>query len=726
MEKLLYEYQSRIDHANSETGVSSHCCFCSMQCAIELRVETASSRISGIQPIKDFPVASGKACPKGIVAHEHARHRERLTMPLLRKGGELTMVSWEEALSAVADRIRTIQQRYGSDAFAVFGGGSLTNEKAYLLGKFARVALRTKNIDYNGRYCMSSAATAMNKVFGVDRGMTVPLSDIPLAKLILIVGANIADCQPTMLPYLRQAQKNGAKIVVVDPRKTTTAKMADLHVAIKPGTDSALMNGILHVMVEEDLIDSSFIAERTVGFEEVADAVRSYTPAKTAQLTDVPAEDIVQIARWYGTAETALLLTARGIEQQARGVNNVISCLNLVLASGKIGKPGCGYGAVTGQGNGQGGREHGQKADQLPGYRLIENPEDRAYIASVWGIDECELPGKGKSAYELFEDMAKGEIKGLFVLASNPVTSSPNSSFVKKAVAGLDTLVVVDLFLTETAKMADIVLPGSAWTEDEGTMTNLEGRVIVRRAAQKPPGQARLDWRILADLAKLLGKERFFSYDSTEDIFEELRLASAGGKADYSGITYSKIEQQRGVFWPCPSDDHPGTERMFTERFAHSHGKAVFYPVQFEPPKEMPDEEYPYTLTTGRLMIHYLTGVQTRRTVLLNSRQPAPYVEMHPQTAAASQVEDGERVELVTRRGSAKFKVKVTTAIRPDTLFVPMHWEEEQSVNLLTLAELDPESRMPEFKLCAVSIKKINSKAEGERTHELEKIGLGR
>ncbi|BCJ85191.1 formate dehydrogenase subunit alpha [Effusibacillus dendaii] len=735
MQELLRAFQHKVDQSVREVGVSSHCPFCSMQCAIELRVDPTLMKITGVQPIKEFPVSAGKACPKGIVAHEHSRHWERLTLPLIRKNGQLTIAAWEEALSEIVHRFQSIQTKYGCDAVSVFGGGSLTNEKAYLLGKFARIALRTRNIDYNGRYCMSSAATAMNKTFGIDRGMTIPLHDIPLAKMILIVGANVADCQPTMLPYFRQAQKNGGKIVVVDPRYTNTAKIADLHLAVRPGTDSALMNGILHVMIQENRIDHGFIEERTSGFERVKETVRSYSPERVADITGIPAEQIVQIARWYGEAETAIVYTARGIEQQAKGVQNVVSCLNLVLASGKIGKPGCGYGAITGQGNGQGGREHGQKSDQLPGYRSIENPEHRMYLASVWGVDEQEIPGKGKSAYELFQAMADGEIKGMFILASNPLTSSPDSRFVKKALAGLDTLVVVDLFLTETAKMADIVLPGSAWTEDEGTMTNLEGRVILRRASQNPPGQARLDWQILCELARRLGKKKHFAYETAEDIFEELRLASQGGRADYSGISYEKIERQKGVFWPCISDEDPGTERMFTERFAHPDGKAVFHAVEYQDSKEQPDSDFPFFLTTGRLMLHYLTGVQTRRTVSLNAKAPEPFVEMHPITANQKGVQDGDWVELRTRQGKARFRVKLTPHIRPDTLFVPIHWEYDQSANLLTSAELDPESKMPEFKICAVSFAKISSEpedngenhlTEGEKEHEQTKIGAGR
>ncbi|MCX7568487.1 nitrate reductase [Tumebacillus sp. DT12] len=687
------------------TNVLSHCCFCSMQCALELTVD-GDEEIVRAHPAPAFPVASGKACAKGVFAHEHARHRERLTTPLLRQGDRFVPISWEEALNRITERFRSLQDQYGRDSVAVFGGGSLTNEKAYLLGKFARVALGTANIDYNGRYCMSSAAAALNKAFGLDRGMTVPLSDIPLARCILIVGSNIAECQPTMIPYLRQAKAGGAKVIVVDPRRTQTAKGADLHAAVRPGSDVALMNGILHILLRDDLIDWSFIEKRTLSFEAVRETVAAYTPERVAEVTGVPASDIEQIARWYGTAETAIIFTARGIEQQARGVDNVLACINLVLATGQIGRPGSGFGAVTGQANGQGGREHGMKADQLPGYRMIDNPVDRQHIANVWGVDERELPGKGMSAYELFEGADRGDIRGMFVMASNPATSSPNTHLVKRALQDLDFLVVTDLFLTETAQFADVVLPGSAWTEDEGTMTNLEGRIVLRRAAQRPPGEARLDWQILCELAERLGKGSFFAFEETEDIYDELRRASAGGRADYAGASYQKIAEQQGVFWPCPNESHSGTERMFADSFAHPHGKAVFHAVTHRPLSEEPDRDYPLHLTNGRLLHHYLTGVQTRRTSRLHARDPHPQVEMHPATAARYGVVAGETVEIATRRGSVPMRVKITADMREDLLFAPIHWEHAESINLLTLADLDPISRMPEFKHCAAALRK--------------------
>ncbi|ADG05893.1 molybdopterin oxidoreductase family protein [Kyrpidia tusciae] len=703
-----------------DSGVRSHCCFCSMQCAVRLEAKPSGEGLD-LRPDPGFPVAGGRLCQKGFHAHLHVSHPERLTTPLVRRRGGFAAVSWAQALEEAAARLQSIQGRYGAGAVGVFGGGSLTNETAYLLGKFARVALRTPFIDYNGRYCMSSAAAAMNRSFGLDRGLTNPLDDIPAADIILLVGANVAECQPTMMSYFRRAQKRGGRLVVIDPRETATARVADVHLRIRPGTDWILMNGLLRAMIAEGWIDEDFIARRTSGFEAVREAAAPYTPERVEARTGVPAGVVVDLARQFSLAPRGMIFTARGVEQQVRGVDNVQACINLILATGKIGRPGCGFGAITGQGNGQGGREHGQKADQLPGYRSIEDPAARRHVARVWGVDERDLPGPGTSAFEMFQQMTAGRIRGLLILGSNPVASSPHRSLVRRALASLDTLVVIDILPSETARMADILLPGSAWTEQEGTTTNLEGRVILRRQATSPPGRARLDWRILCDLAAALGKGRHFSYSCAEEIFHELRRASAGGEADYFGITYERIERENGVFWPCPDLDRPGQARLFADRFAHPDGRARFFPVSEEGRRpEQPDMEYPFYLTTGRVVDHYLTGTQTRRTERLVRRTPGPYVEIHPETAAAFGIGDGERVRLRTRRGKAEYPAKVTDRIRPDTLFVPCHWEGDECVNQLTDDRLDPISRMPSFKCCAAALEKVGAEhttSKGEDVH---------
>lgn len=688
-----------------EKTTKTECPYCSVQCTMNLHEEKALHVARyAVSPNKEDPVTDGRMCVKGLNAHVHALDDRRLRHPMVRDGENWRTVSWEEALRRIRTEIIRLQSKFGHDTIGVYGGGSLTNEECYLLGKFARVALRTKYIDYNGRFCMSAAAGASNLTFGVDRGLTNPLSEVPLAKCIILAGTNLAECQPTIMQYFRKARQEGCKIIVIDPRETATCSIADLHLKVRPGYDAALVNGMLKILILEGYVDHAFVAERTNGYEELAAHVAGVSLAEVAALTGVAPEHIAEAARIYGGAETGMIFTARGVEQHASGVANVRNFLNMALLTGKIGKPGCGYGAITGQANGQGGREHGQKADQLPGYRLIENPEHRAYIADVWGVPEAELPRKGLSAYEMMEAIHRGEIKGLIILGSNPIVSNPNSHLVEKALRKLKFLLVIDLFESETGRLADILLPGSSYLEDEGTMTQLEGRVMVRRAIKALPGKARLDWRILCDIAEALGKGSYFRYSSAEDIFNELRLASRGGKADYYGMTYEKLERGHGVFWPCPDEEHPGTERMFDERFAHEDGRARLAPIEHQSPKERATKRYPYLLTTGRVLQHYLSGVQTRNTFELNSKYPEPLLEIHPDTAQTIGLIQGGHATVKSKRGTIRLKVKLSAKIRRDTVFVPFHWGDDQCINRLTNPELDPTCRMPEFKVCAVQI----------------------
>jgi assimilatory nitrate reductase catalytic subunit len=400
-----------------------------------------------------------------------------------------------------------------------------------------------------------------------------------------------------------------------------------------------------------------------------------------------------------------MVLTARGPEQQARGVNNTLAYLNLALALGKVGAPFSGFGSITGQGNGQGGREHGQKADQLPGYRRIADPAARAHVAAVWGVSPADLPGPGKSAYDLLSSIGSPDgIRALVVMGSNIVVSAPDAHAIERRLKSLEFLAVSDFFLSETAKLADVVLPAAQWAEEDGTTTNLEGRVILRRRAFDPPEGVRTDVDVLCALASRLGQAHRFSYGSSEEVFDELRRATSGGPADYAGMTYERIDAEDGIFWPCPADTHPGTPRLFLDRFPTASGRARFHAVAHEPPAEERDDDYPLFLTTGRVMPHYQSGTQTRRVAALDALMPDPFAELHPVTAGLAHLSHGDRVSITTRRGTAIFTLKVTPAIREDTVFVPFHWGGERSANRLTHAALDPISRMPEFKVCAARI----------------------
>jgi len=675
-----------------------------------------------------FPVNNGGLCIKGWTAGEILGHPDRLLTPLIRDAsGQLAAASWDAALDFIARRIEEVQSRDGPDAVGVFGGGSLTNEKAYLLGKFARVALGTSNIDYNGRFCMSSAAAATTKAFGLDRGLPFPLEDIAHAGVVLLVGSNVAETMPPIMQYFEAQQENGGKLIVVDPRRSATALWATRHLSLRPGSDAALANGLLHLLIRDNLIDRSYIRDRTDGFDEVRRTVAMYWPEHVERLTGVPEAALIDAARLLGTSPSAMILTARGPEQQVHGVNNALAYINIALALGAVGKPFSGYGCLTGQGNGQGGREHGQKADQLPGYRRIDDPAARAHVARVWSVPESTIPGPGKSAYELLDSLGqKGGVRALLVMGSNVVVSAPNAVHVERRLKALDLLVVVDFFLSETAQLAHVVLPSAQWAEEDGTMTNLEGRVILRRRAVEPPAGVRTDLEVLSALARRMGKQRYFPASESRDVFEELRHASRGGPADYSGISYERIEAEGGVFWPCPSADHPGTSRLFADTFPTPSGRARFHAVRHQPPAEDRDAEYPLYLTTGRVLAHYQSGTQTRRVGQLRDAMREPLAEMHPVTARLAQLCNGELMTLTTRRGSATFRLRVTPTIREDTVFVPFHWGGEQSANRLTNPSLDPTSKMPEFKVCAVRAKAHAPGGEGREGREGREGGEGR
>ncbi len=705
--------------ASGEQGPSAavshtvtHCPYCSLQCGMEL-VQRSAAALE-VRP-SAFPTNRGTMCQKGWTSAALLEHPDRLTTPLIRdsREAELRPASWEEALERVTAELRGAAQRHGRDAVGVFGGGGLTNEKAYQLGKFARVALRTSAIDYNGRFCMSSAATASQRAFGLDRGMPFPLEDLAKTGAILLVGSNLVETMPPVMAYFDDQRIAGGKLVVIDPRATLTARRAHLHLQPMPGTDLALANALLHIAIREGFVDEEFVQQRTSGFHFVEQCVGAYWPDRVERMTGVPIDDMHRAVQLLAQAPTAMVLTGRGPEQQSKGTDTVQAFINLALALGHAGRPLCGYGCLTGQGNGQGGREHGQKADQLPGYRRIDDPEAREHVAAVWGIDPDDLPGVGRSAWEMLDAIGSdGGVHALLVMGSNIAVSAPDSTRVQRRLADLDFLVVADMFVSETARRADVVLPTTQWAEEDGTMTNFEGRVVLRRAALRAPAGVRSDLEILEGLAQRLGcGERFASQPKA--VFDELRRASAGGRADYAGITWERIAAEDGVFWPCPDEQHPGTPRLFLEAFATPDGRARFHSVRHRKAAEEPDDEFPLYLTTGRTIAHYQSGTQTRRVPALGAAEPEAYVELHPVLARQLQIQDDDLVGLRTRRGTAAARARLTPDIRPDTLFMPFHWSGDGRANLLTNPALDPDSKMPEFKVCAVRIESVGPEPRG-------------
>jgi len=713
--------------AEPERLVKTHCCFCGQQCGIQLKVR--DNEVIGFEPWEEFPFNRGMLCPKGVKRYLQGAHPDRLTTALRRDESSphgFSPMPYEDAIAKVAGEIARIQQAHGNSAIAVLSGASLTTEKTYLMGKFARVCLRTPYIDYNGRLCMVSAGAANKKAFGIDR-VTNPWADMIGADVIWVAGSNVAECAPITTNYLWQAREQGAKIIIQDPRITPIARTCDLFLPVKPGRDAALFAGVLRLMIDNGWIDRGFIDTSTVGFDAVAEYCRQWTVARTAEVTGVPERSIRQAAEWWGQAKTSFLLHARGIEHHSNGVENTLGAINLVLASGRIGTPESGYGTITGQANGQGGREHGQKCDQLPGWRDISNPDHRRFIAGVWRVDEKDIPGPGVDAYELFRKIDAGEIKGLLSICFNPIVSLPDNTVVKRALEKLEFYAAIDFFLNDTARFADVVLPGSLHEEDEGTVTQIEGRVIKINKAIDCPGDARQDWKIIQDIARALERPNGFTFGGPREIFEELRRASKGGVADYSGITYEKIEQQMGVFWPCYSDDprtgepvdHPGTPRLFERGsynpiargsgpFYFPDGKARFNVAEYRAAVDDAGGEYPLFLTTGRVVSQFLSGTQTRRIGPLVAQYPEPRIEMHPKLAAKIGVGDGDWATAETRRGTITLRAMVVTTIRPDTIFIPYHWAGDKSANRLTVAAQDPISKIPQYKVCGCRVRKAD------------------
>lgn len=684
---------------------TTHCPYCALQCAMNL--EPGPDGRLTVRPAP-FPTNRGGLCRKGWTSAELLTVPDRLTRPLIRanRGSDLVETDWDTALDHVAERLLSLRAESGPDAVAVFGGGGLTNEKSYALGKFARLALASSQIDYNGRFCMSSAAAAGTRAFGLDRGMPFPLTDVAEAEAVLLAGANPAETMPPMMGHL-----SAPALIVVDPRRTATARVAldrgGLHLAPRPGTDLALALGLLHAARVRGWCDEPFVAERTTGFDAAWEHAAAWWPERTEQVTGVPAASIRAAADLLGRAarnRSAYVLTGRGTEQHAKGTDTVSAWINLALALGLPGRHGSGYGCITGQGNGQGGREHGQKADQLPGYRRIDDPDAREHVARVWGVDPGTLPGPGRSAFELLDALgAPDGPRALLLFGSNPVVSAPHTARVRDRLNSLDLLVAADFVLSETAAAADVVLPVAQWAEEGGTMTNLEGRVLRRARATAPPEGVWTDLEVLSALAVRLGQptERFPTDPDT--VLAELGRASAGGPADYSGVTPQRLADGQALYWPVRTPTG-STPRPFLDSFAHPDGRARLVPVDHRPPAETTDPEYPLVATTGRLMGHYQSGAQTRRVAELDGAEPEAYVEVHPDTAARAGLAAGDWARVTSRRGRTRARVRLEPTARLDTVFLPFHFAGEQSANNLTHPALDPVSRMPEFKVSAVRL----------------------
>lgn len=699
----------------SSTAAATHCPYCALQCAMSV-----TPGADAAEP-RDFPTNRGRLCRKGWTSPEVLRATDRLTTPLVRGGdGELHPTSWARALDVVAEGLQRLQADHGRACVALFGGGGLTNEKAYTLGKFARAVLGTPYVDYNGRFCMSSAAAAVNRGLGLDRGLPFPLADLGGAAAVLLVGGNPAETMPPFVQHLSGVRERGG-LVVVDPRRTPTAALTEdgggVHLQNLPGTDLELLLGLLHLVSVGDGLDEPYLAERVTGVEATLGSVAAWYPERVEAVTGVPADELRAVARLLVAASPgrggagAYVLTGRGAEQHAHGTDIVTAAINLALGLGLPGRVGSGYGCLTGQGNGQGGREHGQKADQLPGYRSITDPAARAHVAGVWGIDAAALPGPGVPAMELLGRLG-ADLRALLVHGSNLVVSAPDADRVAERLRALDLLVVCDFVPSETALLADVVLPVTQWAEEEGTMTTLEGRVVRRRRAVQAPDGVRSELDVWADLAERLGSPVHLEREPAA-AFAELARASAGGRADYAGLSHARLDGSEELYWPCPSPDHPGTPRALLDRFAHPDGRARMIPVAPTPVADDLRAGYREYVVTGRVLAHYQSGAQTRRVAELHRAEPTAFAQLHPATAERLGIEEGADVRLTTARGDCVVPARLSMDVRPEVVFVPFHFPGEQRANALTNPATDPVSGMPEFKVSAVRLAAVE--AEGLR-----------
>ncbi len=649
------------------------------------------------QPWSRHPISRGELCIKGWNAHQFIHHRDRLQKPQIKENNRFREATWEEALQLVANRFKQIKKEMGPDSLAVLASAKGTNEENYVAQKFTRAVLGTNNIDHCARLCHASTVAGLAQAFG-SGAMTNSVPDIEEANCIFIIGSNTSSQHPLIATRIWAAKEKGARIIVADPRKIQLCEIADIYLPMKSGTDVALLNGMMKVIIDQGLEDKEFIKERTEGFDELLKILEQVSLAEIAEITQVPAEDIEKAARIYAQAERASLIYSMGITQHTTGTDNVMSTANLAMLTGNLGKPGTGVNPLRGQNNVQGACDMGSLPNVFSGYQAVINDELRAKMAKAWGV--AELPAKvGLTLIEMMNAAASGELKAMYIIGENPLLSDPDINHVRQALEKLDFLVVQDIFPTEVTAVADVILPAACWAEQDGTFTNTDRRVQRVRKAVDPPGEARPDWQITCQLAGLMGASDLFAFTSAEEIFAEACQVTPL----YHGMSYKALEQPDGLQWPCPSEGHPGTTVLHQQQF--SRGKGKFHPVAYREPAEVPDKSYPYLLTTGRVISQWHTGSMTRRSPALESEFPEAFIEINPGDARELGIKDSEQVEVSSRRGKIQLKALVTDKIKQGIVFIPFHYA-ESAANVLTNPALDPVAKIPELKVCAVKIQK--------------------
>jgi len=667
--------------------VPTICPYCSCGCGIHLVVK--DGRIIGQEPWKEHPVNEGSNCPKGKNAYHYIYSKDRLKMPLVRKNGELQETSWEEALDLVASKLKEATP----EDFGFIASCRSSNEDAYVMQKFTRVVVGTNNVEYCGRLCHSPAATALIPAMG-SGAMQTSQPEIELADCFFLAGVNINETFPMVMRRVLRAKARGAKVIYTDPRKTATARyLADIHLQLRSGTDAALIDAMMRIILDEGLEDKEFIASKTAGFDELRDSLSKVDLKEAEKITGVPLEKIREAAITYAKAERGCILYDQGISQHYVGTDNVRNHANLALLCGHAGKPGSGINSMRGQINGEGGGDMGCLCVFYPGFKPVSE-ESAKFFEQAWGVDN--LPTEPGITYI---DMLY-KCPYLYIVGADPMMVVPDVNNLKKALEKANFIVVQDIFPTEISKLAHVVLPAATWVEREATHTWIDRRVQKINKVVDPPGEAKPDWWIICQLAERMGYKDKFNFTSSGDIFEEVRSCVP----QYKGITYERLAKTiGGIHWPCPAEDHPGTPTMFLEKFGTPDGLGHFQAVEYKPPAEVPDEEYPYFLTTGRSIFHYHTGAMTRRTPKLNDEISQGFVEVNPEDANKVGVKDKDVVTLKTRRGSIEAEAKVTDEVPPGLLFVPLHFP-DSCANVLTISALDPSAKCAETKVCAANM----------------------
>lgn len=698
------ELRGRVSESRAvDRWVRTTCGYCSVGCGMLLGVR--DGKAVAVQGDPDHPVNRGRLCPKGLSEHQAISADGRLTAPLI----DNRPASWEQAIDRVVDGFRAIIDEHGPGSVAVLSTGQLVTEEFYALGKLVRLGMGLQHYDGNTTLCMASAVAGYKRSFGTD-GPPGCYDDFDLADVVVLWGANVADNHPLLAP--RIMGPNRPYLIAIDPRVTKTAMLADLHVPVKPRGDVALLNGILAVLVQEGLVDLDRARLHTEGLDELLAALQGWTAERAAEEAGVDASVVRDLAHRIVNAERCVLAWTMGVNHSVQGTDTVTLLNTLAVLTGHIGREGASPFSITGQCNAMGTRETGFTAS-MPGYRNYDDPAARAELAGLLGIDEHRLPSERGRAYpDIINAVVSGKIKGLWIIATNPVVSYPNRATLEFALNALDLLVVQDAFETPTTALADVVLPAAMWGEKDGTFTNSERRVSRVRAGVPPPGQARTDFDIFLDIARRWGcaDELFPGWVSPLDAFEEWRRVSAGRPCDYSGITWERIDVAGGVQWPCPpGDDVPlgGTARLYADlHFNRPNGKAQLFAVEPEPIRDAPRPDFPLLLNTGRTVEHWHTRTKTGRIAILEGLSPEAWVEMHPDDAAQLGLRSGEWARVVSRRGSIdRIRLRVTSIVRQGEVFIPFHWD-DRCANRLTMDEFDPISREPNYKQCAVRVEK--------------------